>query len=89
MAKFKEIMIGTMMPAIKAIGKAEMEAVLSGIKEHNTAEIYRTTLQGLHSNFSLLRDAAYETKSKIDDGIIDLVLEAVKESADSGGIVLS
>jgi hypothetical protein len=57
MAKFKEIMIGTMMPAIKAIGKAEMEAVLSGIKEHNTAEIYRTTLQGLHSNFSL-----YETQ---------------------------
>ena len=51
MAKFKEIMIGTMMPAIKAIGKAEMEAVLSGIKEHNTAEIYRTTLQGLPQIF--------------------------------------
>jgi hypothetical protein len=89
MAKFKEIMIGTMMPAIKTKGKAEMEAVLSGIKEHNTAEIYLTTLQGLHSNFSLLRDAAYETKSKIDDGIVDLVLEAVKESADRVGIVSS
>lgn len=89
MAKFEEIMIGTMMPAIKAIRKAEMEAVLSGIKEHNTAEIYRTTLQGLHSNFSILRDAVYKTESKIDDGIVDLVLEAVKECADSGGIVLS
>jgi hypothetical protein len=43
----------------------------------------------LHSNFSLLRDAAYETKSKLDVGIVDLVLEAVKESADRGGIVLS
>ena len=66
-----------------------MEAILSSIKEHNTAKIYRTTLRGLHSNFSLLRDAAYETKSKIDDGIVDLVLEAVEESADRGGIVLS
>jgi|SRR6186997_3306534 len=45
--------------------------------------------RGLHSNFSLLRDAAYETKSKIDDGIMDLVLEAVQDSADRGGIVLS
>ena len=89
MAKFKEIMIATMMPAIKAIGKAEMEAILSDVKEHNTAEIYRATLQGLHSNFSLLKEAAYKTKTKIDDGIVDLVLEAVKESADSGGIVLS
>lgn len=89
MARIKEIIVEAMLPAIKAVGKAEMEAVLSGIKEHNTAEIYQTTLQGLHSNFLLLKQAAYKTKTKIDDGIIDLVLEAVKESADSGGIVLS
>lgn len=89
MSKIKEIIVEAMLPAIKAVGKAEMEAVLSGIKQHNTTEIYRTTLQGLHSNFSLLKQAAYKTKTKIDDGIIDLVLEAVKESADSGGIVLS
>ncbi|HET6767167.1 MAG TPA: hypothetical protein VFH08_07205 [Chitinophagaceae bacterium] len=89
MSKIKEILVEAMLPAIKAVGKAEIGAVLSGIKEHNTAEIYRTTLQGLHSNFSLLKQAAYKSKTKIDDGIIDLVLEAVKESADSGGIVLS
>jgi hypothetical protein len=89
MSRIKEIIVEAMLPAIKAVGKAEMEAVLSGIKEHNTAEIYQTTLQGLHSNFLLLKQAAYKTKTKIDDGIIDLVLEAVKESADSGGIVLS
>jgi len=89
MPKLKEIIIEAMMPAIKAIGKAELEAVLSGIKEHNSTETYQLTLQGLYSNFSLLKQAAYETKTKIDDGIIDLVLEAVKDSADSGGIVLS
>ncbi len=89
MPKFKEVIVAAMMPAIKAIGKAEMGSVLSGIKEHNTAEVYRTTIQGLHSNFSLLKHAASKTKTRIDDGIIDLVLEAVKESADAGGIVLS
>ena len=89
MPKLKEIIIEAMMPAIKAVGKAELEAVLAGIKEHNSTETYQLTLQGLYSNFSLLKQAAYKTKTKIDDGIIDLVLEAVKESADSGGIVLS
>ena len=89
MPKFKEIIIEAMMPAIKAIGKAEMQGVLSGIKEHNTADIYRTTLQGLHSNFALLKQAANKTKTRVDDGIIDLVLEAVKESADDVGIILS
>jgi hypothetical protein len=62
---------------------------LISIKEHNTAETYRTTLRGLHSSFSLLKQAAHKTKTEIDDGIIDLVFEAVIERADSGGIVLS
>ncbi|HJS53678.1 MAG TPA: hypothetical protein VJ765_04015 [Chitinophagaceae bacterium] len=88
MPKIKEILIETMLPAIKAVGKAEMKAVLSGIKNHNTVEIYQTTLQGIHSNFSLLREAAHKSKTRIDDGIIDLVLEAVKESADEESVVL-
>ena len=44
---------------------------------------------GVALKFFIIRDAVYETKSKIDDGIVDLVFEAVKEGADRGGIVLS
>jgi hypothetical protein len=43
----------------------------------------------LHSNFSLLKEAAVKTKSNLDDGIVDLVLEAVKDTANSDGIPLS
>ncbi|MDP4263315.1 MAG: hypothetical protein Q8941_12385 [Bacteroidota bacterium] len=89
MAKIKEIIVAAVLPAIKAVGKAEMEEVLSGIKDHNTTEIFQTTLQGLYSDFTLLKEAAIKTKSQVDDGIIDLVLEAVKESATSNGVVLS
>ena len=89
MPKIKEILVEAMLPAIKAVGKAEMKAVLSGIKDHNTPEIYRTTLQGLYSNFSLLKQAANKTKTKVDDGVIDLILEAVEETAEAGSIVLS
>jgi len=88
MPKIKEVIVAAVLPAIKAVGKIEMEGVLSGIKEHNTPEIYKNTLQGLHSDFSLLKEAALKTKSKIDDGIVDLLLEAVKETADADGIIL-
>jgi hypothetical protein len=89
MPKFREIVVATVLPAIKEVGKAEMKQVLSGIKEHNSPETYRNTLQGMHSNFSLLREAASKTKTRIDDGIVDLVLEAVQEIADTEGIVFS
>jgi hypothetical protein len=89
MSKVNEIIIKAILPTIKAVGKLEMENVLSGIKEHNTPEVYKNTLQGLHSDFLLLREVAVKTGSKIDDGIIDLILEAVQESADTAGIALA
>ena len=89
MPKIKEILVEAMLPAIKAVGKAEMKTVLTRVKDHNTPEIYQTTLQGLYSNFSLLKQAAYKTKTNVDDGVIDLILEAVQETAESGGVVLS
>jgi len=89
MSKIHEILVSALLPTIKTVGKIEMENVLSGIKDHNPPDIYRNTLQGLYSNFTLLKDVAYKTSTKIDDGIVDLVLESVKESADLNGIVLS
>jgi len=89
MSKFQEVLVSAILPAIKEVGKAELTQVFAGIKEHNTAEVYKNTLQGLHSDFALLKDAAIKTKTKIDDGLVDLVLEAVQEKAEADGIVLT
>lgn len=89
MASVKEIIVATVIPMVKAVGKLEMIDVLSQIKAHNTPKLYHNTLQGLYSNFSLLKEVSEKTKTKIDDGIIDLVLEAVTETAALEGIVLS
>jgi hypothetical protein len=88
MPTIREIIVASLLPAIKEVGKLEMKEVLSGIKEHNEPEIYGNTLRGLHSNFSLLRKAAIETRTVVDDGIIELVLEAVRESAEADDINL-
>lgn len=88
MAKVKTMLVEAVLPAIKAVGKTEMEMVLTGIKQHHTPEVYQNTLRGLYSNFSILKVASLNTKTRIDDGLIDLVLEAVTESAGADGIVL-
>jgi hypothetical protein len=88
MSKVREMLVEAVLPAIKAVGKVEMRSVLSGVKQHNRTEIYQNTLKGLYANFSLLKDVASKTNTRIDDGIVDLVLEAVKESAEVDGIVL-
>jgi hypothetical protein len=89
MPKIHEMIVASVLPIFKGVGRLEMQNVLLGIKELNTPEIYRNTLQGIHSNFSLLKEAASKTRSNFDDGIVDLVLEAVKETADTEGIDLS
>ena len=89
MSKIKEIIVASVLPVIKEVGKIEMQQVLTGIKKNNSPEIYLNTLRGLHANFSLLREVAVKTKTAIDDGIIDLVLESVEENANIDGIVLS
>ncbi|HTQ63165.1 MAG TPA: hypothetical protein VMI12_00110 [Puia sp.] len=89
MAEIQEILVRAVLPIVKAVGKVEMEHVLWGVKENNSMETYRNTLQGLHSDFSLLKEIALKSKTSIDDGIIDLVLEAVKETAEADGITLA
>lgn len=89
MSKIKEAIVEAILPVIKTAGKIEMENVLSNIKEHNDNKIYKDLLQGIHSNFSLLKEAALKTKTKIDEGIIDLVLEAVSDKAETDNIPLA
>jgi hypothetical protein len=89
MSKVKSILVEAFLPAIKAVGKAELSMLFAGIKEHHSAEFYQNTLRGLHADFSLLKDAAIKSRSRVDDGIVDLVLEAVSDSAVADGIVLS
>jgi hypothetical protein len=88
MSKFKEIIVSTFLPAIKEVGKIELEAVLASIRDNNNQEVYSNTLRSLHSNFSLLREASVKTKTQIDDGIVNLVLEAVSDRAEADKVSL-
>jgi len=89
MSKIKELIIAGVLPVFKEVGKIEMKQVLEDIKKHNEVSVYKNTLVSLHSNFLLLRQAAIQSKTNIDDGIIDLILEAVAENAEANELILS
>lgn len=85
---FKEILVATLLPAIKAVGKIQLSEIFAKVKLNNKPDVYANTLKGIHSSFSLLKEVALKSKTKIDDGIIDLVLESVQEAAEEDGITL-
>ena len=88
MSKIKELIVAGVLPVIKEVGKIEMKQVLEGIRKHNEPSVYKNTLVSLHANFLLLREAAIQSKTNIDDGIIDLVLEEVIENAEANDLSL-
>ena len=88
MSKIKELIVTGVLPVIKEVGKIEMKQVLEGIKKHNEPSVYKNTLVSLHANFLLLKEAAIQSKTNIDDGIIDLILEAVIENAEANELSL-
>jgi len=88
MPKIHEMIATAFLPIIKGVGKLEMQNVILYSKEHNPPEIYENLLRKLYANFCLLREATVKTKSHFDDGIVDLVLEAVIETAGQEGIIL-
>ena len=88
MANIKEILVAAIFPAVKAIGKMELGEVLQKVETNNNRQVYVNALKSIHSNFTLLKEVAVKTKTKIDDGIIDIILETVEEAAEDDGVTL-
>lgn len=84
----REILAQIGLSAVTAIGKMQLIELLNKIKDGNPSLDFVNTLKGLHSSFSLLRDLAIKSKSKIDDGIVNMVLDAVAEVAEANDVKL-
>lgn len=82
----KEVLVGMVMPMVKAVGKMEVAELLGKVKAKNTPETYGEVLKTLHSSFTLLKGVAADTKTTIDDGIVSLILESVEEAGAKDGV---
>lgn len=84
----KEILAAIGLASVTAVGKMKFIELFTKIKEHNTPLVFANALKSTHSNFSLLKELAAKTKTSIDDGLVQMVLDAVAEVAKSEGIGL-
>jgi len=85
---FSELLVNMVSPMLKAAGKFYLKGVIQNIQDHNTKEVYMNTLKSINSSFSLLDEVAKKSKTKVDDDLIEAVLEAVRESAAEDGVTL-
>jgi len=86
--KFNDFLVNLFMPMLKAAAKFYLKTVLQQIQDHNTPAVYENTLKSINSNFILLDEVAKKSKTKIDDDVIEAVLEAVQESAADDNVTL-
>lgn len=85
---WKEVLISGLMPVFKAAAKEQLKEGLKKLKEKHKPEVYAPALQGIYSGFKLLHEVALQTKTKIDDGVVDAISEAISEFCSDEGIVL-
>lgn len=87
-SKFQEILVSAILPAVEAVGKAQLLDILKKIKTNNTKEVYEHTLKSVYNAFKLMSELTGKTKTKIDDGVVNMVLDAVGEAAEDADIEL-
>lgn len=86
--KFPDFLVTLLMPMLKAAAKFYLKSVLQSIQDHNTQAVYVNTLKSINSSFLLLDEVAKKSSTKIDDDVIEAVLESVQESATEDNIQL-
>lgn len=84
----KELLASIGLAAVTSIGRAQLIEMFSKIKENNNAELFENALISTYSTFSMLAELAAKSKTKIDDSIVAMVLQAVSEVASDNGVEL-
>jgi hypothetical protein len=88
MDKIKELLAAAVFPTIKAIGIIELKEVLYKIKAQQQPAEFVNMLKSINSPFTILLHYAEQTKTKIDDGIVSTIVEAVRQVANESDIQL-
>lgn len=84
---FKELAAILGIAAVTALGKAQLTALLLKLKTDEGD--YANMLQGMYSGFTILSRLAKDSKSTIDDQLINMLVETVEEVAALKGVTLT
>lgn len=83
---FQELIVAAVLPAVNAVAAQKIGEALDKVKDNNTPEVYEQGIRGLHAGLSLLATVTDKTKTKIDDKLVDGLLETVQTHGEENGI---
>lgn len=73
----KTMLLNLLLNAVKTAASAELSILLEKFKEHNSDEDYQKLLASLKNSFELLQKVAAQTKTKVDDTVVGIVLNSL------------
>ena len=84
----KNVIVSIFLGAFKEAGKASVAELLANIKEHNDEETYQEALKAGNAFFNLLSKVAAKSKTKVDDGVIEIFQSPIQDAAEADGVDL-
>ena len=82
-----EVLIGALTPALQSVATVKLNELFDKIHEKD-AEGHAAALKSLYVGASQLARLTDKTKTKVDDAIVDALVEAIKLSAEKYEVVL-
>lgn len=76
---FIYMFVQLLLNAVKAAASGELQNLLEKFKEKNGEEKYQQLIEAIRNSFTLLQDVVDDTKTKIDDTVVAMVLAALPE----------
>jgi len=86
-SKLTEFLVNSLVPVFEEIGESKLVEVLQDFHDKNP-EQYEVSIKAGHVFIQPLIEYVKKSKSKIDDGIVDAIHDAIDTSAKMNGIDL-
>jgi hypothetical protein len=80
MSKFTDLLINSLAPAISAIAATKLTELFEKLHEHDP-EGHAATLKSLYIGAGQLQRLTDDTKTKLDDAVVDALISAIEDSA--------
>lgn len=88
MSAFTEFLLNTLSGALETAGGMKLIEVLQKLHDKNP-EKYNIAIQSGHDFVAALLPIVEASKTKIDDGIVGALEEAINTSAETNGVVFT
>lgn len=75
----KAMLVKLLLDAVKGAATIELAHLLDKFKEKNGEDKYNQLVAAIRNSFTLLEDVVDDTKTKIDDTVVAIVLKSLPE----------